>query len=121
MEAFKQLESLVTAKIDVVKSICSIIKLEAKLAGLSIFPLLLNICMLLVVLISVWLTTTLLLGYLIFLTSNHLLLSIGFVLLLNIGLLFALLKYLSFNLKSMSFQKTREFFSQNKSDENDEL
>ncbi|MCW8442897.1 hypothetical protein OQJ05_02380 [Fluoribacter gormanii] len=128
MEALKQLEALIAAKISVVKTVCSLIRLEARLAGLSIFPLLLNICMLFVVLITVWLTAMCLIGYLIFLVSGHwvlltshrLLISISLVFLLNGGLLLGLLKYLSLNLISMSFPKTREYFSQ-KSAEHEKL
>ncbi|KTD74207.1 hypothetical protein Ltuc_2054 [Legionella tucsonensis] len=120
MEALKQLEALIAAKISVIKTVCSLIRLEARLAGLSVFPLLLNICLLLVVLFTVWLSVMFLIGYFAYLASgyfvhlvpNRLLLSILFVLLLNVGFLLGLLKYLSFNIKSMSFQKTREFFSQ---------
>lgn len=121
MEAFKQLEALVSAKIAVIKTACSLIGLEARLAGLSFFPLILNICMLLVVLITVWLSTMFLLGYFVLLVSHHFLLSIFLTLLLNIGLLLGLLKYLSFNIRNMSFQKTREYFSQNKDTEHEKL
>ncbi|WP_392536511.1 hypothetical protein [Legionella sp. 227] len=120
MEVFKQLEALVTAKISVIKTVWSLIRLEAKLAGLSVFPLLLNICMLFVVLITVWLSAMFLLGYFLFLASNRFLLSISLVLLLNVGFLLGLLKYLSYNLKSMSFPKSRAYFSQ-KSEEHEQL
>ncbi|KTC90609.1 Uncharacterised protein [Fluoribacter dumoffii] len=112
MEALKQLEALVAAKISVIKTVWSLIRLEAKLAGLSVFPLILNLCMLFVVLIAVWVNAMLLIGYLVFFLSNHFLLSISLVFLINIGVLLGLVKYLSFNLKSMSFSKTREYFSQ---------
>ncbi|AWN75028.1 hypothetical protein LEAN103870_18060 [Legionella anisa] len=120
MEALKQLEALIAAKISAIKTVSSLIRLEARLAGLSVFPLLLNIGLLLVVLLTVWLSVMFLIGYLAYLVSgyfvhlvsNRLLLSISFVLLLNVGFLLGLLKYLSFNIKSMSFQKTRAFFSQ---------
>lgn len=120
MEALKQLEALVAAKISVIKTAWSLMRLEAKLAGLSVFPLLLNICMLFVVLITLWLTAMFLVGYLAFWASNRFLLSISLVLLLNIGFLLGLLKYLSFNLKCMSFPKTREYFSE-KSVEHEQL
>ncbi|WP_454781901.1 hypothetical protein [Legionella sp. WA2022007384] len=128
MEVLKQLEGLIAAKISVFKTVCSLIRLEARLAGLSLFPLLLNICMLFVVLITAWLTAMFLTGYLVFLVLGYwelliphrFLVSISLVFLLNGGLLLGLLKYLSFNLNSMSFPKTREFFSQ-KSVEHEKL
>ncbi|CAM3064772.1 Uncharacterised protein [Legionella steigerwaltii] len=120
MEALKQLEALVAAKISVFKAVWYLIRLEARLAGLSVFPLLLNVCMLFVVLITVWLTAMFLIGYFAFWASHRFLLSISLVLLLNVGCLLGLLKYLSYNLKSMSFPKTREYFSQ-KSVEHEQL
>lgn len=116
MEAFKQLEALIAAKISVIRTVLSLFRLEARLAGLSVFPLLLNICMLLVIFITVWLTAMFLLGYFVALTSNNLFLALFLILLLNIGLLLGLTKYLSYNLNNMSFQKTREYFSQQSTD-----
>lgn len=121
MEALKQLESLIYEKISVFKTVLTLIRLEAKLAGLSVFPLLLNVCMLFIVLLTVWFSGMFFLGYCISLVSNRLFLAIFSVLLLNIGLLIGLLKYLSFNLKNMSFQKTREYFSKNKRGEYDKI
>jgi uncharacterized membrane protein YqjE len=109
MEALKQLESLFLAKISVFKTFCSLVQLEARLARISVLPLLLNLCMLFIVLITVWLSTMFLIGYFVLLISNRFIFSLLFVLVLNLGLLLALVKYLSFNLKSMSFQKTREY------------
>lgn len=121
MEALKQLEALVSAKIAIVKTLCSLVSLETRLAGLSVFPLLLNLSMLFVVFSTVWLSAMFLMGYLILWASDCILLSLGLVLLLNLGLFWGLLKYLSFNLKNMSFQKTRDYFSQNKSAEHEKL
>ncbi len=112
MEVFKQLEALIAAKISVIRTALCIFRLEARLAGLSVFPLLLNICMLLVICITVWLTAMFLLGYFVALSSKSLILALFLILLLNIGLLLGLTKYLSYNLNNMSFQKTREYFSQ---------
>ncbi|KTD54290.1 hypothetical protein Lsai_3112 [Legionella sainthelensi] len=112
MEVFKQLEALIAAKISVIRTALCIFRLEARLAGLSVFPLLLNICMLLVICITVWLTAMFLLGYFVALSSKSLILALFLILLLNIGLLLGLTKYLSYNLNNMSFPKTREYFSQ---------
>jgi hypothetical protein len=121
MEALKHLEELVSAKKSVIKNAYALFSLEAKLAELSAFPLVVNICMLFVVLLTLWFTAMFVLGYFLLLANYGLLLSIGLILLINIGLLLALLKYLFFNLKSMSFQKTREFFSKNKREEHEKL
>jgi hypothetical protein len=109
MEALKQLEALFWAKISVLNTFCSLVELEARLAGLSVLPLLLNLCMLFIVLITVWLSSMFLIGYFVLLASNRFLFAFLLVFVLNLGLLLLLVKYLSFNLKSMSFPKTREY------------
>jgi hypothetical protein len=116
MEILKQAETLVSAKLAVIKTLFTMIRLEARLAGLSVFPLLVNICMVFVILMTVWLLTSLLMGYGIFLVAHHnILLSLFLVFLINLGVLLGLIKYLAFNIKNMSFEKTRAYFSQNKS------
>lgn len=112
MTILEQLEGLVSAKIGVFKSIFSLIKLETRLAGLSIFPLLLTLGMLLIVLFGVWTTSMCALGIGIYNLVHHLLLSVGLVLLVNVVMLLGLLKYLQFTLKNLSFAKTRAYFSQ---------
>jgi hypothetical protein len=115
MEALKQVEGLVSAKLSVIKAVLSLIRLEARLAGMSVFPLLLNICLILIVSMTFWLVTSVLIGYEIFVVSNDVPLSIFLVFLLNLGVLLVLAKYLAFNIKNMSFVKTRSYFSENKS------
>lgn len=121
MEFFKQIEHLVSARIALVKMMFTVFKLEARLAGLSIFPLILTVCMLLIVLMSLWLCTSLLLGYGILLFSGNLLLSLLLVFFFNLCVLMGLAKYLTVNLKNMSFEKTRAYFSSNKSMDDEQL
>lgn len=118
MEILKQLEALIQTKISVYKTLFSLFRLEAQLASLSIFPLLLTILMLLIVLFTVWLSITILIGYVLILIFNRPILSISLVVLLNIGVFLTLIRYLSYNLKNMSFQKTRKHFFNNKSTPN---
>lgn len=121
MNVLEHIEGLVSTKLQVFKTVISLIKLEARLAGLSIAPLILNICMLFVVFITVWLSTMFLVGYLTLIACNNLIISTLIVLFLNLGLLLGLYKYLGFNLKSMSFEKTRAYFSENESPHHDKL
>lgn len=109
MKFFEQLEGLVFGKMDVIKTLFSIMTLEARLAGLSIYPLLLNICLLLMVLMTVWLVGMFLLGYVCNQMFKNPIFAMSFVLLLNLSALLGLLSYLTFNLKKMSFEKTREY------------
>ncbi|WP_454780720.1 hypothetical protein [Legionella sp. WA2022007384] len=115
MEFLQQLKKLILAKISVYKTAYSLVCLEAQLAKLSIVPLLLTIFMLFIVLMTVWLSITTLIGYSLFLISNRPVLALLLIIFLNIGLLLVLIRYLSFNLKNMSFEKTRTYFFQNKS------
>lgn len=115
MSFFLEIENLVSAKLEVVKTAVSIFKLETKLAGLSIYPLLLNLCCLLIGLMGIWTSSMLAIGYILELWVHNLLLCILAVLLLNTFLVFGLLKYLSFNLKNMSFEKTRQYLAKKES------
>ncbi len=112
MNVLEQIGGLVSSQMNVVKTIIQMFKLEARLAGLSVYPLLLNICAIFVVLMSTWFSCMLLTGYIFFVLLDNVVWSIGMVLFINIGLLLGLLKYLSFNLKKMSFEQTRKYFSQ---------
>lgn len=116
MKIFDQIQGLASNSLGIVKTVFSIMKLEAKLAGMSIYPFLLNICMLLIVLITLWCSIMVLMGYLIAVGTGYITLAIGSVLMLNLILSILLLSYLKFNLKCMSFEKTREYFETRKTD-----
>ncbi|CEG56977.1 hypothetical protein [Legionella fallonii] len=118
---FEHIEGLVNSKISVLKTLFSIFKLEARLAGLSVYPLLLNVCMLFVILITLWLSTMLVIGYLAMLFLQTLLQATLFIILVNLILFFILLKYLTFNLSNMSFEKTRAYLSPKESSKDDKL
>jgi len=108
MKVIEELEGLVSSKWGVVTSLISLIKLEARLAGLSIVPLLLNLFVLFIVLTTVWLTAMVMLGYGILHLYGSGMIAISSVLLINIVALAILIKYLTFNLKKMSFEREKE-------------
>ena len=112
MSLFAEIESLVSAQMDVVKTAVSILKLETRLAGLSVYPLLLTLCLLLIGLMGVWTCAMLALGYVLALVVPNTLLCILALLVLNTGIVFGLLRYLLFNLRNMSFEKTRQYIAQ---------
>ncbi len=121
MKIFEQIEGLASDCLGIVKTVISIAKLETRLAGLSVYPLLLNIGMLLIVLMTIWMSAMLGLGYFFTLTFGSAVMALIFVLLINVGFFILLLSYLKFNLKNMSFEKTREYFSKKRENENDKL
>jgi predicted membrane protein len=119
MDLFNELEGFVTGKLSVIKTMLSIVKLETKLAGLSIFPLIVNICMLLIGISSTWTLFMVLFCYGILYLFNSMLIALTTTLILNMAIIFGLIKYLMFNLKSMSFEKTRAFISREASNNYD--
>lgn len=121
MNSLDNIERLVSAKISVVKNLFSLIKLEARLAGLSVFPLILNLCMLVIVLSTVWLSAMMMLGFAANLLIHNVLLSLFLILALNIIFLVILLNYFSYHLNNLSFPNTRNYFSQTETNEYEQL
>ena len=111
MKLLEEIEGLVSSKVRGVKTMIAIAKLETKLAGLSVFPLLLNVVLLLMIAIAIWFVSMGLLAYGLVAITSNILLAITLVLFLNLILFFVLLSYLKFNLKRMSFEKTRELMA----------
>ncbi|QDP72645.1 hypothetical protein FOG18_08795 [Legionella israelensis] len=114
MKAIDELTGLVSSKLEVFKAIFSLIKLEIRLAGLSVFPLLLNLCLLIVILLSTWISIMVLGGYALEKLFDSIFLALVSVCGLNILFFIILLRYLKFNLKKMSFEKTRQILADTK-------
>jgi hypothetical protein len=112
MNAVEEASGLISNKIGEIKTLFAIAKLEAKLAGLSVFPILINLSMVFVVLLTLWLTAMLSMGYFIMWLSNNLIVTLSSILIINFILLSLLLKYLLVNLRNMSFKKTRHYLGQ---------
>lgn len=121
MKLFEHIEGLASGYVGITKTVLSIIKLETRLAGLTVYPLILNICMLLIVLMTVWISVMGLIGYFVALAFGNALIVISSILAINIVLLIILLFYLKYNLKNMSFEKTRAYFSAIGKNEYDKL
>lgn len=121
MNSLDNLERLVSAKISVVKNLFTLIKLEARLAGLTVFPLILNLCMLVIVLSTIWLSAMVMLGFAANLLIHNVLLSIFLVLALNSVFLVVLLNYFSNHINKLSFPNTRNYFSQTETNEYEQL
>lgn len=121
MKLFDQIEGFASSFFSTISALFSIIKLEARLAGLSVYPLLLNLCMLFIVLMTIWLSSMVLMVYYLIIVSGSLVMAIGMMTLLNIGLFLLLLKYMQFNLRNMSFVKSRAYFSKKGTDEHEQL
>ncbi len=111
MRLLDEFEGLFLSQINVIKSSFALVKLEAKLACLSVYPLIVNLCLLLVNLIGIWLSGLVLLFYILMVTFNTIWIAFTGVFLVNALLLGLILICLQLNLKKMSFEKTRAYLS----------
>lgn len=121
MKLLEELDGYISSQFSSLKSLLSLIKLEAKLAGLSIFPLLINICMLFIILISFWLSIMTLSFYFLFVQTASIWIALGSVTLFNFIVLIGLGKYLAYNLKAMSFERTRNYFNSQENNDYEKL
>lgn len=121
MELLEQISGLIISKIKIIESLFSIFKLEARLAKLSIVPVLVNILLLFVVIITTWFIAMALIALLALPTlHNPLYVALG-ILLINLLCFYGLTRWLKSNLQKMSFEKTREYFSEQEINEHDQL
>lgn len=107
MKFIENLDGLLSAKLNLVKDLFSLVRLEANLAGLSLYPLLINLVLCLVFTLSTWLTLSLLIGYLIVFWGGNLLIAILAVLFLNGCVVAFTLRGIAKAIYQMSFAKTR--------------
>ncbi|MBX9704025.1 MAG: hypothetical protein K2X39_07710 [Silvanigrellaceae bacterium] len=111
MKLLEHIEGFIHANLNVAKTFLSLVKLETKLAGMSIFPVLVILCLLLIGLTTTWALFLFLAGYYLILATSSFVIGIICLLFINLGLLSVLLYYLRSNLNNMSFKKTRESLS----------
>jgi hypothetical protein len=114
MRFIDEMEGLVSSQVNVIKIGLSMTRMEAKLAMLSVYPLIINVCMLLVILVSTWLTVMGILGYELMQVFDSMILAMSGILIVNVLVLGLLCRCLLFNLKNMSFEKTRAYLSRGK-------
>ena len=79
MKLLKELDSYISSQFSSIKALLSLFKLEAKLAGLTVFPLLINLCMLFVILISFWLSIMAFFIYFIFIQLHDFLIAFSII------------------------------------------
>lgn len=113
IEIIEHIEGLVSNKLSSIKVLMSLFRLEARLTALSVYPLILSVCLIFVVLITIWLSVMFLIGYLTVIYWHVPFLAICLVLLLNLIFFVVFLKCLLYNLNNMSFKKTRAYLSPN--------
>jgi hypothetical protein len=111
MQALNELEGLLTHSWQVAKAFFSLVKLEARLAGLSVYPLLICLSLLLMSLMSLWLFSFVILGFIFMHLLHNPWLAMGCVFFLNALTLGFLIYYVILTLKNMSFEQTRAYLS----------
>lgn len=110
MNILKQLEGYFSGKVAIFKTVASIFKLEMKLAALSFYPFIINICLILVLIMSFWLISITLIGYFLYLWLGGIIPALLSILFLNLLLILVIHRLIKFNLKKMSLEKTRTYF-----------
>ncbi|MBA2652633.1 MAG: hypothetical protein H0U73_10260 [Tatlockia sp.] len=108
MNFFRHLESYFASKFNITKDIFALFKLEAKLAAMNVPGLFLNISLLVVLLLTIWLTLMILLGDLIFILTKQPLIAIIGVLFIHLIPIVFVLRDLKLRLQQMSFARTRD-------------
>ncbi|MBA3536124.1 MAG: hypothetical protein H0T84_05875 [Tatlockia sp.] len=108
MNFIKHLESFVSSKLEITKDIFKLSLLEAKLAAMNITPLLLNLTLLSVFLLTLWLTLMVFLGELVLMFTKEPLIAIGTVLIIHLILIVFLARDVKTRLQQMSFSRTRD-------------
>ncbi len=112
MSIFESVYGLAVNKLESLQTLMSMTKLEVRLARLSIYPLIINICSILVILMTTWAAAMTMLGYGIILMSDNIWIALTAVILFNLLILTLLKRILSYNIRKMSFQKTRQYFGE---------
>lgn len=114
------LEGLIGSKVAMAKDGLALLKLEAKLAGLNIMPLLINLALFVALFFSTWLMFMILIGYGITLLLDPIR-AFFITFFLNICVLGFVLKKIFSCINQMSFQKTRALLSHKQHKDNHAL
>lgn len=121
MNLFNSVGGLISSRLGFAKDIFTLFRLEAKLAGLNLYSVLISIISSLVLLLSIWITVVILIGYLVLFLGGNIIVALFTVLLLNCLLLALILRLLAIRLKQMSFEKTRACLNNQPIKDNHEL
>lgn len=111
MTALTDIAAFIKHQTEALRLVVRLISLEAKLAGLTVFPLLMCFCFLCISCLTLWLSTMGLVGYVVHEITHQTWLAFLFLMLINGGLMLMCLSKLSQYKSDMSFEKTRAYFS----------
>ena len=115
MKFLESLEGYVCDYLAEIKAMLVMVKGEARLAGMSVLPLLSALVFLFAVLITTWCSLLVLMGYFFFMATGSVLMSLSGVFVINLLLFFCCMFSVKFNFRQMTFEKTRHYFSHKRS------
>ncbi|KTD29636.1 MULTISPECIES: hypothetical protein [Legionella] len=108
MKFLEHIKGLISSKTEYSRGVYALFKLEAKLAGLNLFPFLVGLIALLALTMTIWLVVMVLIGYVILNLFKQPLTAIITILLLNLGLALYFIRDMKQRLQQMSFARTRD-------------
>ncbi|HAF88141.1 MAG: hypothetical protein CMF38_01310 [Legionellaceae bacterium] len=113
MKFIDNIEGLVASKLTLIKAVWTLFKLETKLAGLNILPLLASIGVLIAIVFTLWFSVMIIIGMAILsLMSGHIFLSLIGIIIINVALLLLTIRFMMSCLNKMSFARTRMCLTQ---------
>ncbi len=107
----EHIEGYFSSKKAIASDFFTLIKLEAKLAGLSLYPLVVNGFILLTLLMSFWFMVLTASGYLLTLWVGNFLMALSILLAANFILVLGIMQRIHSCFKQLSFEKTRACLS----------
>lgn len=111
MRALYELSGFFSSKWDALKTLTTLIRLEAKLAALSVMPLVVCLLLLMIVATTTWLVSLLLIGYGLWWWLHNMVITLLSLLLVNLLIGLGLFKKIIAYLKQISFTHTRSCLS----------
>lgn len=111
MNLLKAFEGLLFTRVSIFKSVCKLANLEIQLARLSIYPLIIWICLLIPVLSTLWLTILLGAGYGLQLLFKDLWITVSVLCLTQLGLILIIVGSIKKHLNRMKLSHTRDYLN----------
>lgn len=120
MNVIEHLQGLVISRIKFFKSILTLFQLEAKLAGMTLLPLLLTLGISIVLLLVMVMVIFAIGGYVIWLYTESPMIALSSLFLINVLLLFYLSRRMKTLFTQLSFEKTRRVLQNTEKKDDDE-
>lgn len=117
IEFIEHVEGIIVSKVSLLKDFYALIKLEARLAGMNVIPLMICCALMFALITGFGLTLISLTGYILFLLTDNLMIVMSLLLLIMIIGMFFVARVALGCIRQMSFERTRECFAASRSGE----